>query len=337
MPDISILTASDEPAWQVYVDSHPEATIYHALGWRDIIYNEYGFEPVYLLAKEVGSVVGVLPMFLIKNIRGRKLVSLPFSIYGGPLGDTDEVITALLTKTVTLLDEKGASCVEIKPLKQINCAEPLGFKSQKWGIGTIMDLIAGKDELWEGMTERSNVSKGARKGLTFSVSEVDRLEDFYRLQLITRKRQGVPTPRLAYYASFFKKMPGMVKLAIVEKNGEAIAGDMFFLFKGKVLLVLNVSDRRYRNYKPNDFMIWNIIKWSCEAGYKTLDHGPISFEDKGLLHFKKKWGGSDIEVCRYYYPAAIKEASSENGSLFFRAMPVRMAALVGSRVIKNFA
>ena len=92
--DVSILTHSDEPVWQAYVNSHPDATIYHTLEWRDIIYNEYKFEPVYLMAKAEGTVVGVLPMFLINNLRGRRFVSLPFSIYGGPLGDTGPVTSA---------------------------------------------------------------------------------------------------------------------------------------------------------------------------------------------------------------------------------------------------
>lgn len=50
--DVSILTLSDEPAWQVYVNSHPDAKIYHTLEWRDILYDEYRFEPVYLIARE---------------------------------------------------------------------------------------------------------------------------------------------------------------------------------------------------------------------------------------------------------------------------------------------
>jgi len=333
--DVSILTDNDEHNWQGYVDSHPDATIYHTLEWRDILYSEYRFEHIYLMAKERGKVVGVLPMFLIKNLRGRRLISLPFSIYGGPLVDTNHVISALFIKCVEMVDEGKANSVEIKPFKYIDCPDNIGFQTLDWGLATVMDLEIGHDALWEGLAERFNVLKAVNKGLCFFLTEGGRLQEFYQLQLMTRKRLGLPTPAFSYYASFFEKLPGRVKLAIVEKDGIAIAGDMFFIFKDKVLLCLNVSDSNYRDCKPNDFMIWNIVKWACESGFKSLDPGPTSYKDKGLLHFKGKWGGASVKAFRYYYPAFNKEISSSKGSIFFRLMPRSMAALVGSKVIKK--
>lgn len=336
MKRVSILTPSDEPAWQEYVNYHPYATIYHTLEWRDIIYNEYKFEPVYLTAKTEGRVVGVLPMFLIKNLRGRRFVSLPFSIYGGPLGDTGPVVSALLARCIEMVDEGKANSVEIRPFRQIDCAESLSFAHLAWGVGTIMDLTVGQDALWSSLAERFNVSKGTKKGLRFILTDGERLKEFYRLQLMTRKRLGLPTPSLGYYESFFKGLPGMAKLAIVEKDGKAIAGDLFFTYKDDVLLALNVSDREYRYCKPNDFMIWSIAEWACKAGFKRLDHGPVSFEEKGLLHFKKKWGGETVKASRYYYPSVAKKAAQTKGNYFFKAVPEKIAGLAGHKVIRLF-
>lgn len=332
----SILTLSDEPAWQTYVASHPDATIYHTLEWRDIIYNEYRFEPVYLIAKAEGRVVGVLPMFLIKNLKGRRFVSLPFSIYGGPLGDTGPVVSALLARCVEMVSEGKASSIEIRPFRQIDCAETLGFAPLVWGVGTVMNLTVGQDALWSSLAERFNVLKGAKKGLRFILTDVERLKEFYRLQLMTRKRLGLPTPSLGYYESFFKGLPGMAKLAIVEKDGKAIAGDLFFTYKDDVLLALNVSDREYRDCKPNDFMIWNIADWACKAGFKRLDHGPASVEEKGLLHFKKKWGGETVKAIRYFYPDVTKKAIQTKGSYLFKVVPEKIAGMAGRQVIRLF-
>ena len=334
--DVSILTHSDEPVWQAYVNSHPDATIYHTLEWRDIIYNEYKFEPVYLMAKAEGTVVGVLPMFLINNLRGRRFVSLPFSIYGGPLGDTGPVTSALLARCIEMVSEGKANSLEIRPGRQIDCAETLGFAPLAWGVGTIMDLTVGQDALWSSLAERFNVLKGAKKGLRFILTDGERLKEFYRLQLMTRRRLGLPTPSFGYYESFFKWLPGMAKLAIVEKDGKAIAGDLFFTYKDDVLLALNVSDREYRDYKPNDFMIWSIAEWACKAGFKRLDHGPVSFEEKGLLHFKKKWGGETVKASRYYYPDITKKAIQAKGSYLFKVIPEEIAGLAGSMVIRLF-
>lgn len=332
--DVSILTPSDEPVWQAYVNSHPDATVYHSLEWRDILYTEYGFEPIYLIAGEGGKVVGVLPMFLVKNLRGKRLVSLPFSIYGGPLAETDSVVEALLNKCIAMVNSGEVGHVEIKPFGKIDFADKLGFETIEWGAGCIMDLGGGKEALWDGFAERFNVAKGAKKGLCFVLTDGERLEEFYRLQLMTRKRLGLPTPRLGYYASFFDKLPGMAKLAIVEKDGKAIAGDIFFAYRDSILLVLNVSDWEYRNCKPNDFMIWNIIDWACGSGFKRLDHGPVPIEEKGLMYFKKKWGGEMVKASRYYYPYVIKDAAKIRGSGLFRAMPMKIAGMIGSKVIR---
>lgn len=335
-PDIIILSHTDESDWQSYVDSHIEASIYHTLEWRDILFDEYRFEPVYLMAKEGEKVVGVLPLFLIKNLRGRRLVSLPFSIYGGPLAETEGGLSALMAKCVDLVNNGMASYVEIKPRAQIDVAAKLGFETVEWGEGVIIDLTVGIEELWRNFNERFNVGKAERKGLKFILTDSKRLSDFYQLHLMTRKRLGLPTPSFNYYVSFFKKMRGKVKLTLVEKDGRVIAGNMFLLFKDNILLVLNASNHNYRDCKPNDFMIWNILKWSFESGFKSLDQGPASFEDDSLLRYKKKWGGESVKAFHYYYPVVSDKGSRTKGNSLFRVLPSGIAGSVGSKVIKYF-
>lgn len=335
MKRVSILTPSDEPAWQAYVNSHQHATIYHTLEWRDILYNEYRFEPIYLIAKEGEAMVGALPMFLIKNLRGKRLVSLPFSIYGGQIGDRVEVVSALIEKSVEIVRNSTASSLEIRPYKPINVDIP-ALVSSEWGVGTIIDLSIGIEGLWKRLTNRRNIHRAVREGLKFSVSDGEGIEKFYMLQLMTRKRLGLPTPTLRYYKSFFEKMPGMVKLALVEKENTPVAGGFFFIHKGNVLYVLGASDNRYLHLRPNDLLIWEMIKWSANAGYKAFDLGPTLIYDKGLLHFKEKWGGSVFQVRRYCYPAeAVKER--RKGSRLFSVMPLFGAKVIGPKTIRWMA
>lgn len=330
--DVSTLTHPDEPAWQAYVNDHPDATIYHTLGWRDIIHHEYRFEPVYLSAKEGERIVGVLPMFLVKNLRGRRLVSLPFSIYGGPLADGAEIAYALICKCMEMVNEGKTSAIEIKPHTHIsdNVAE---LEAVECGVGTTIDLTVGVDILWKRLTDRNDVNRAVSEGLSFSISEGDALDRFYRLQLMTRKRLGLPVPSIRYYRSFFEKMPGMVKLALVKKGEVSVAGGLFFVYNGTVLYALGASDQRYLSSRPNDLLIWDMMKWSASAGYKEFDLGPTPSDDIGLLHFKGKWGGYKLAVVKYHYPSK-KEEANKRGSLLFNIMPSSIARLVGPRVIR---
>lgn len=348
MTDISIsaLTSSDEPAWEVYVNSHPDATIYHTLEWRDIIYNEYRFEPVYLIAKSSPSpstgegrcegerVVGVLPMFLVKNLRGRRFVSLPFSLYGGPLGDTDKAIAVLLETGIEMVKKGKAVSMEVKPYKHID-VDIQGLASNDWMIGTTVDLTVGIDGLWKNLTDKNDVNRAIRERLLFLLSDGEGVERFYKLQLMTRKRLGLPTPSLRYYRSFFEKMPGGVKLALIEKGGIPVAGGLFFTYNGAVLHALGASDKRYLYSRPNDLLLWEMMKWSASSGYKILDLGVVLSEDNGLVHFKRKWGGKETVVKRYLYPAVQKNMANRDGSIFFKMLPLSISKVVGSRVMRS--
>lgn len=343
---VSVLKQSDESAWQAYVNAHPDATIYHTLEWRDIIYNEYRFEPVYLIAKSSPSpsmgegrgegerVVGVFPMFLVKNLRGRRFVSLPFSIYGGPLGDTDEAIAVLLKTGIEMVKNGKAASIEVKPYKHID-VDIQELASNDWMIGTTVNLTVGIDGLWKNLTDKNDVNRATREGLIFSLSDGEGVDRFYKLQLMTRKRLGLPTPSLKYHRSFFENMPGLVKLALVEKEGVPVAGGIFFIYNDTVLHALGASDKRYLYSRPNDLLLWEMMKWAASGGYKKLDLGTVLSEDKGLLHFKRKWGGIEILVKRYLYHSIQKKVADREGSIFFKILPLSMSKVVGSKVIRS--
>jgi len=51
---------------------------------------------------------------------------------------------------------------------------------------------------------------------------------------------------------------------------------------------------------PNEFIIWEVIKWGAENGYRVLDFGGAGKpdEDSGVRDFKLKFGGDLIEYGR---------------------------------------
>lgn len=337
--EISVLAPADEPAWQDYVRCHPNATIYHTLEWRDILYAEYRFEPIYRIAKDRGKVVGILPAFLVKNFKGKRLVSLPFSIYGGGLGDSNEVISLLISKEVEMVKEGKVESLEIRQCYPV-IPEVSGLAVNRWGIAIVVDLTVGIDELWRRLAARTDVRKSFDMGLKFILSDGDRLQDFYRLQLMTRKKLGLPTPRFSYYASFFQKFPEKVKLAIVEKKGVPIAGEIYFLYKDVMLRVLNASDPKALSDRPNDFIIWNMMEWGSANGINKFDHGPTSLENEGLLFFKRKWGGEERKVERYFFPETAETSDMSQSDKFANALlkvsPTWFHKLSGRQIIKRF-
>ena len=60
---VSELSSADEGAWDAFVRGSPDALPHHLLGWREAITRTYGHRPRYLVAKNEGNVVGVMPLF----------------------------------------------------------------------------------------------------------------------------------------------------------------------------------------------------------------------------------------------------------------------------------
>ena len=105
MVTVRLFQNNEKILWDSYVLKHPQSTLYHLSGWKDVIENTYGHKTYYLMAvkndgygefhntqqdeiyKTSGIscelkgeyVVGVLPLVLLKSIFfGRNLISMPF-------------------------------------------------------------------------------------------------------------------------------------------------------------------------------------------------------------------------------------------------------------------
>ncbi|MEK7275062.1 MAG: peptidoglycan bridge formation protein FemAB, partial [Candidatus Desantisbacteria bacterium] len=81
MLKICTLTADDETCWDDYINKSPVSTPYHLSGWKRIVEKTFCHKPYYILAKDKGKIVGVLPCFLIRHLAssGCSLISLPFT------------------------------------------------------------------------------------------------------------------------------------------------------------------------------------------------------------------------------------------------------------------
>ena len=75
---------SDEAAWDRFVTSSDDGTVFHLLAWRRVVHEVFRHAPHYLLATDGQDIQGVLPLFEVRGIlTGRVLVSTPYSVYGG--------------------------------------------------------------------------------------------------------------------------------------------------------------------------------------------------------------------------------------------------------------
>ncbi len=123
---VRLATDNDQPGWDSYVLSNPDAGPYHLYGWKTAVEKAYGHKGYYLMAEDAidGSCVGVLPLICFKKMPwGKKsLISLPYCDYAGPLGGPS-VKKALLDKCHDLAQDIGASTIELRCPNKVSFEE----------------------------------------------------------------------------------------------------------------------------------------------------------------------------------------------------------------------
>ncbi len=142
---IKPLQSTDIPAWDAYVHAHPQATLYHLSGWKNIIEKTYGHKTYYLMVikntpqpptnssnpmnsnnsmNPSNSIVGLLPLVHLKHfLFGNSLISIPFFDLGGTLADSEETEKALLSEAINLAQELKVNSIELRhtqPLSWLN-------------------------------------------------------------------------------------------------------------------------------------------------------------------------------------------------------------------------
>ena len=93
MTTLCELTDDTRIDWDAYVRSAPEGLPTHLSGWRDVLRKTGGYETRYLMARQDGRVVGVLPLFFVRSaLVGKSAMTMP----GGLCADSNEIAVSLI-------------------------------------------------------------------------------------------------------------------------------------------------------------------------------------------------------------------------------------------------
>src|SRR5580700_8950379 len=84
--------------WERLLAAHPRASIFHTRGWLEALRQTYGYYPVAFTTSAPGlPLTNALVFCQISNwLKGRRLVSLPFSDHCAPLVGNQEELDCLL-------------------------------------------------------------------------------------------------------------------------------------------------------------------------------------------------------------------------------------------------
>ena len=290
---------SDAEPWDAFVQAHPQSRYCQLFGYGRVVAC-YGYKPRYLAFLRNRDLVGVLPVAEVSSVLyRRRLVSQPFSEYGGILLDPSlpegEVRAALDALREYLRRDSRASSLELHGNHGMG-PTPEGQPMRAEAVGHIafMELTADTDTLWRDVVRysvRKAVKQAQNYGVTvsFDCDQAILERDFFPLYLKSMKRLGVPPHKFAYYGRSLVEFGPRMMLAMARAaDGTPIAGLLGFACGARVNIINTVSDPDHWNLKANDLLHWEAIKRTAEAGHRLFDFGSVRYE--GQSTYKKKWG-----------------------------------------------
>lgn len=277
-----------DPTWVDHVSSQPKAQPFHHPAWAEFVAKVYGFEAFALVVvDEQGAIVGGLP---VVEKRKRRWVSLPFTDTCPPLtrdGDGGAFTAAIDQARRTA---RARALIVHAPL------DGSAFRSSA-AVSQTLDLTPGPEHLARSFHRsqvRRQITAAEKSGL--QLRRADRAEqvsgDYYGLQLMTRKRLGVPVQPRKFFQRLWADVlePGLGYALLAYSGDVVVAGAVFLSWNGTTVYKYGASDRRYRGLHANHLIFWNAIRDSCARRDHVLDFGRTDFGNEGLRVFKSHWG-----------------------------------------------
>lgn len=312
-----------------------QLTPFHSKEWGTLLKEVHGIG----VSGETG-----MPLSLIRSrIFGNRLISVPFSDYGGPSSKTLEEASEAAGAARSEAERMGVDFLEVRtPVMHGDSLEKAGYARRDDYCTFVIDLEKPEERLLSSMEKRTrnDISKGQKSG--FDVVEAEGPEDikrFYGLYAGTMKRLGSPPQPMRFFTAMkeFLGKEACIRMAYIGK--EPLAGAVFLKGKGRIHYYYSCSSLSQRNLRASDFLLWDSIS-GFRKGFREFDFGRTR-PGSGVYHYKKGWGGRE-ERMPYYYVFNRKtldkrqEVGYERYSRMWKAlMPGFLAKKLGPWIIRQ--
>ncbi|RJO59926.1 FemAB family PEP-CTERM system-associated protein [candidate division WS5 bacterium] len=337
----AILLDDNEMAkWDEFIMSTPGGAFSNLSGWRKV-YDTYGFKSFPIAAiNDTGIIRGVLPLFLMRDIFGKKfLVSNPFLSYGGLCAVDEKAKIALIQKAKETAIINHVEYLEIRQLADIVTDLP----EKKDFVTMVLKLEKDENLIWnKALTSvaRNRIRKAFKANLVVDFGR-QYLHDFYRVFSVNMRDLGTPVFPISFFESIFEEFRDVVDLIVV-KHQDVVIGAMLFIHFRNVCLDPWVSSlKNYNQFCPGDLLYWEAIKKALMQDAEYFDFGRSTI-NSGTYRFKKKWGAYPVQLNYQYFlnkACNIPVVNANNNKYqlainIWKRLPLIIANTIGPRLIK---
>lgn len=209
----------DPQEWDAFVAGHVNASLYHLWRWSEIAGRCFGFPLHRIFERNAdGRLTGVLPLVEQRSaIFGRRLVSLPFFNYGGPLGTTEATEHSLLQKAVQCGHATGVRMLELRDI-----AQRPGFTVRSDKVTLELALPQSAEALGEqlGSKLRSQIRRADHDSPDVAFGGADLVGEFYPVFAATMRDLDTHVYPLRFFTELLSQLAADCTVVVVRLRGK---------------------------------------------------------------------------------------------------------------------
>lgn len=290
-PEIEVRpgTPAEDDARDRLVRAHPRGTFFHLAGWRRVVERAMGHRGRDLLAFRGGELAGVLPLVRCRSLLGPPaLISMPYAVYGGPLGSDPEVEHGLFREAERIAEAERVGRLELR------CREDPGLELPGSELYATFERDLPDDPAGVLARMPKKARAEARKarerhGLEL-VQDPGAVEVLFDLFHRNKRQLGSPALPRAWFDGLLAEFGHDCVVHVVQRAGEPQAAVLSFVF-GDTLLAYHsgTADGADRACSASNFMYMALQEWAVSRGLRRFDFGR-SRRDAGAFQFKVHQG-----------------------------------------------
>lgn len=292
--------------WQTFVDQHPKGNVFHTPEMFNVFSRTKGYDPELWAALQDGQVMALfLPVHI--SLRGSFLHHLTTRtvVFGGILNRTGtygEIAAKHLLHEYKRISGSHSLFTELRNISPLGDVSTVmleeGFIYEDH-LNYLINLERPVEEIFEGIGKRTrkNIKNGLNKARVIVEEAGDRSEiaSCYRLLDMTYRGAHVPLADASLFEAAFDILSPkkMVRFTLAKVDEQAAAVSIELLYKDTLFGWYGGLDRAFASFVPNELLMWHILKWGAEQGFKKYDFGGAGKpnEKYGVRDFKAKFGG----------------------------------------------
>lgn len=305
--EITIVNSLDESTWREFIDHQNQSNVFQTPEMFQVWNQIKGCSAKIWAAVDDKKKVLALFTPVDVTLRGGPLhrFTTRSIAYGSVLcvpGQAGKEALNTLLRSYSMNSGRYSLFTELRNLSDLSDIQPVlrdgGFVYEDY-LDFLINLDLSSSQVFEniGSRTRKNIRRALRKNSinVEIVSDINLLPTWYSLLTKTYQAARVPLADFSLFETAFNILQPLHMITFwLARIGETyVAATAELAYKNTIYGWYSGVDRAYASECPGEVLMWRVLEWGAENGYKVYDFGGAGKpnEEYGVRDFKAKFGG----------------------------------------------